>query len=149
VARISWRVLESISENANFRISPGTLDHLIASGGVPAIVYVIVMVIIDTSVDTGAISHGQNGDHSWGWVNSCLLNHNAIGNGAPLVNDASRSGETRDARCDKKNGFHGLSRCYWRIAAAEDGARIASVRCSQATSNFGRFLLDVMLAIGE
>ena len=100
-----------ISDNADFRISPRTPDDLIASGGGPSIIYVIVIVIINASVDTAAIPHGQNGNHSWGRANS-LLNHNAGGNGAPLVNDASRSGETRNARCDKKKGFHGRSRCY-------------------------------------
>jgi hypothetical protein len=116
-------------------MSPRTSDDLIAAGGIPAIVYVIVVVIVDAPIDTGAIPHGQNSNYSWSRTNSCLLNDNAAGNGAPLVNDASRSGQTRNERCEKKNGFHGLRRCSRRIAAAEDAARIAaSAAINRSTS---------------
>jgi hypothetical protein len=117
-------------ENANLIISPRTGDHLIAPCGRSAVVDVIVIVVIDATINTGAISHWQHRDDPWGRTNGRLLNHDALGDGAPLINDASRTRESRDERCDKKNGFHWLSKCYGRIAGAGHGApkRLTTLR---------------------
>lgn len=106
-----WHVPEPTSENANSQMSPRTLDDFIAPGGISAVVNVIVIVIVDTTIDSSAISPRQNRNNSRGGTHGGLLNHDASGNGAPLVNEASRSRQTGNECCDKKNGFHGLSRC--------------------------------------
>jgi hypothetical protein len=78
------------------------------------------------------------------------LNHNAIGNGAPLVNDASGSRETCDERRDKKNGFHGLSVLPERFPWSIYTARLSQGALPSTDSiSFGRFFLDVMPAMGD
>jgi len=121
----------------------------IAAGGVPAVVCVIIIVIVDASLSASPIPHRQNGNYSRGRANGRFLNHNAIGNGAPLVNDASGSREACDERRDKKNGFHGLSRCSMGMLRQNTARLSQGALPSTDSISFGRFFLDVMPAMGD
>ena len=69
---------------------PGTLNDHVAAAWVGAVIDVVVGVIVDAAINTGAVSCWQNGDYPLrGGAYRCLLDDNAVWHGAPLVDETT------------------------------------------------------------